>query len=92
MNITKLIPFYFQVKSLYWVRKEKEMQSDLSRLFTALDFEEPPKAREIFEQLKTKWNWDQTLPNCPKWFSLAYSSEFLKAETLLEMYETLLNE
>ena len=37
MNITKFIPFNIKIKSLYWVRKEREIDSDLSNLFSKID-------------------------------------------------------
>ena len=54
MNITKLIPFEIRIKTLYWVRKEKEIDSDLSSLFNKIDNDEYDVAMILLNQLRDK--------------------------------------
>lgn len=79
VNITKFIPYNIRVKSLYWVRREKEIEIDLTNLFSKIDNDEYEEAWLLLEELKTKW-----IPiKCPEWFLLEYIPQFSKAEAML---------
>ena len=85
MNITKLIPFEIRIKTLYWVRKEKEIVSDLSVLYDKIDNDECVSARYILNDLRDKWiEFSHT---APKWFVEEYISQFSKAEAMLNFLE-----
>jgi hypothetical protein len=86
MNITKLIPFEIRIKSLYWVRKEREIDSDLSNLFSTIDDDEYELARVLLNNLKNKWT--ELSFNSPEWFKIDYISQFSKAEAMLNFLET----
>jgi len=55
MDITKLIPYNIRIKSLYWVKKEREINSDLSNLFSKIDNDEFEEATILLNDLKNKW-------------------------------------
>ena len=81
MNISKVIPFSIRIKSLYWVRKEKEIDSDLSKLFGLIDTDEYELAKNLLNYLRDKWlGFSQT---APQWFVLEYIPQFSKAESML---------
>jgi len=86
MNITKFIPFNIKIKSLYWVRKEREIDSDLSNLFSKIDNDEYKEGRVLLNELKNKWN--ELTFNSPEWFQLDYISQFSRAEAMLNFLET----
>ena len=81
INISKLIPFNIRIKTLYWVRKEKEINTDLEDLFTKIDNDDYNDARKTLELLREKWiEFSQT---SPLWFQLEYIPQFTKAESML---------
>jgi hypothetical protein len=85
MNITKLIPVNIRIKSLYWVRKEREIDSDLSNLFSKIDNDEYEQGRILLNELRDKWTeFSQT---SPEWFQLKYIPQFSKAEAMLNFLE-----
>jgi hypothetical protein len=86
MTITKFIPFNIKIKSLYWVRKEREIDSDLSNLFSKIDNDEYKEGRVLLNELKNKW--DELTFNSPEWFQLDYISQFSRAEAMLNFLET----
>ena len=81
MDITKLIPYNIRIKSLYWVRKEREINSDLSNLFSKIDNDEFEEATTLLNDLKNKWV--EFSHNSPEWFQLEYIPKFTKAEAML---------
>lgn len=85
MNITKFIPFNIRIKSLYWVRKEREIDSDLSNLFSKIDNDEYKEGRVLLNELKNKWT--ELSFNSPEWFQLDYISQFSRAEAMLNFLE-----
>ena len=85
MNITKLIPFNIRIKSLYWVKKEREIDSDLLNLFQKIDNEEYKQGRILLNKLRDKWT--EPSHTAPKWFQ-EYISQFTKAESMLNWFET----
>lgn len=86
MNITKLIPFEIRIKTLYWVRKEKEIDSDLSILFDLINDDEWGNAKYFLNNLRDKWiEFSHT---APKWFVEEYISQFSKAESMLNFMES----
>lgn len=86
MNITKFIPFNIRIKSLYWVRKEREIDSDLSILFSKIDNDEYEQGRVLLNELQNKWT--ELSFNSPKWFQIDYISQFSRAEAMLNFLET----
>lgn len=85
MNISKIIPFNIRIKTLYWVRKEKEIDSDLSTLFQKIDNDEYKEARIMLDELRHKWT--ELSFSSPQWFQLEYVSQFSKAEAMLNFLE-----
>jgi hypothetical protein len=86
MDITKLIPFNIRIKTLYWVKKEREIDSDLSILFEKIDNDEYIDERKLLETFRNKWteiSW-----KAPEWFRLEYMSQFERAEATLNFLET----
>ena len=85
MNITKFIPFNIRIKSLYWVKKEREIDSELSNLFSKIDNDEYEQGRLLLNELRDKWT--ELSFNSPEWFQLEYISQFEKAEAMLNFLE-----
>ena len=85
MNITKYIPFNIRIKTLYWVRKEKEIKSDLSNLFSKIDNDEYKEGRMLLNELINKWT--ELSYNSPEWFQIDHISEFVRAEAMLNFLE-----
>lgn len=85
MNITKLIPFNIRIKSLYWVKKEREINLDLSNLFSTIDNDEYEQGRILLNELRDKWV--ELSYTSPEWFQLEYISQFSKAEAMLNFLE-----
>lgn len=86
MNITKFIPFNIRIKSFYWVKKEREIDSDLSNLFSKIDNDKYEQGRVLLNELKNKWT--ELSFNSPEWFQLDYISQFSRAEAMLNFLET----
>jgi hypothetical protein len=86
MEITKLIPFNIRIKSLYWVRKESEIDSDLSNLFSKIDNDEYEQGKILLNELRNKWI--ELSHTSPKWFQLEYIPQFSKAEAMLNFLES----
>ena len=85
MNIAKIVPFDIRIKTLYWVRKEKEINSDLLKLFSKIDEDKYKEGRILLNNLKDKWtelSWES-----PEWFQLEYISQFARAEAMLNFLE-----
>ena len=85
MNIAKIVPFNIRIKTLYWVRKEKEINSDLLKLFSKIDEDKYKEGRILLNNLKDKWtelSWES-----PEWFQLEYISQFARAEAMLNFLE-----
>ncbi len=81
MKISKLIPFNIRIKSLYWVRKEREINSDLTILFDKIDNDHYEEATILLKQLEDKWLlFSQT---APEWFALEYIPQFTRAGSML---------
>jgi hypothetical protein len=80
MNLTKLIPFNIRIKSLYWVRKEKEIDSYLTILFGKIDDDFYSEARVLLEELRDKWT--PISHEAPEWFVMEYIPQFSKAESM----------
>jgi len=85
MNISKLIPFSVRIKTLYWVRKEKEIDSDLTELFALIDEDDYKQGRIKLELLVDKWTLFSQ--SSPKWFQLEYISQLSKAESMMNFLE-----
>jgi hypothetical protein len=84
MILSKFIPYDIRIKTLYWVRKEIEIKSDLSILFNKIDEGEHRIARHMLESLKYKWT--EFSHGSPEWF-LDYIAKFAMAESMLDFLE-----
>ncbi len=81
--ISKLIPYNIRIKSLYWVRREKEIDKDLTVLFGMIDDDKYSEARVELERLQKKWlDYAQ---KCPEWF-YDHLSQFAKAQSMLDFF------
>ena len=78
MDISKYIPLSIQIKTLYWVMKEIEIEAELAVLFAEIDDEKYEEAREYLEYLKEKWPVQG-----PGWFH-AHIAELARAEAMLD--------
>lgn len=85
MNITKMIPFNIRIKTLYWVRKEKEINKDLEKLFKLFDDDRYIECRLLLEELREKWI--EFSHKAPQWFVMKYIPEFTRAEAMLNFMQ-----
>jgi hypothetical protein len=82
MNITKFIPWGFKIKSLYWVKKEKEIGQEIIALFDLIDTDQYKEARTLLMIL-----WDKWCGEGPVWFHKEHVSQLVKAESMLDFLE-----
>jgi hypothetical protein len=61
-DFKKLIPFDFQIKSLYWVQVERQMDKELETIFAHLDNDEYLTAKMLIVEFDEKWG-DMVVPN-----------------------------
>jgi hypothetical protein len=78
-NITKLIPFGIKVKSLYWVRKSREINDELEDLFGFIDDDMYNEAEIMLKSMQEKWEGIET----PEWFFYEYLSQLTRAEAMI---------
>lgn len=85
MNLTKFIPWGIKIKSWYWVKKEKEIDKELTELFNLIDTDQYKEARILLNKLQDKWNTEGGL--VPNWFYKEHVSLLVKAESQLDFLE-----
>ena len=80
-SLCRFIPYRVKIKSLYWVLKEAEINSELEVLFSKIDNDCFNEAFLILENMQSKWIGFK--PNPPDWFRKDYIGQLTKAETML---------
>lgn len=81
--IKKLIPVEIKIKSLYWKEKEKEMESDLQKIFNKLDIDDYSNIPSMIYDFRKKWG----SIFLPSWLSIK-STEITRAEAMYDFLTT----
>jgi hypothetical protein len=76
--LKKLIPVYIEIRSLYWVKYEKQMDKALEDIFHQIDIEDYKKAQELIDVFKSTF----TQNGVPVWVTLKYS-EIYRASSMV---------
>jgi hypothetical protein len=76
--IKKLIPFYIEIRSMYWVEYGIKMDTALGDIFDALDHDLYAKASRLIEDFETTF----TQSGVPYWIAVKYS-EIYRAKSEL---------
>jgi len=70
MNWLKmLIPVYIEIRSLYWVELEREMNADLVIIFEKIDADQYGYASILIEGFRHKWDGKKY----PEWIENTYA-------------------
>ena len=77
--IKRLIPVWIEVRSLYWVEYGKEMDSDLSKIFGAIDDNRYAEAQELIDKFESRY----TQGEGPLWIGLKYSAIYRASSMLV---------
>lgn len=78
--IKKLVPAYFEVRSLYWVQKHDRMIEDVREIYDALDTEAYDVAEKLIDSFEGRWSSVRT----PEW-TYATQAEVSRARSLLHL-------
>lgn len=54
ISIKKLIPAYFEIRSLYWVQYEKAMNEELKSIFEKIDIDDYSAAENLIKMILFK--------------------------------------
>jgi hypothetical protein len=76
--LKKLIPVYIEVRSLYWVKYEKQMDEALKDIFHQIDIGDYKKSQELIDVFESTF----TQNGVPGWVALKYS-EVYRATSML---------
>jgi hypothetical protein len=77
--IKKLIPAKIEIRSLYWVNIQKEMESDLESIFNKIDEDNYKDAKSLIEGFRHKWDGKKY----PEWVWDTYA-EWSKAQSMVD--------
>jgi hypothetical protein len=83
MNISKLIPAYIQIRSLYWVKIEKSMDNRLVAIFDAIDCDKYETADILIKEFYQRFDGMKY----PKWVESTYA-EITRVSTMLNFLKT----
>lgn len=79
--IKRLIPGHITVRSLYWVQRQKEMESELRTIFHCIDNDKFAQCQWLIEKFHEKWDGMRK----PLWLSLEIESQIYRAEAMLNI-------
>ena len=77
--IKKLIPAYIEIRSLYWIEIEREMDSDLVAIFNKIDEDNYKDAKSLIESFRHKWDGKKY----PEWILGTYA-EISRAQSMVD--------
>lgn len=77
--IKKLIPAKIEVRSLYWVNIQKEIDTDLVVIFNEIDQDNYTDAKILIEKFRHKWDGIKY----PEWIWDTYS-QISKAQSMID--------
>jgi hypothetical protein len=81
--LKKLIPVYFEIRSLYWVNLEKQMDDDLGDIFDSIDEENYLKAKWLIEEFEFKY----TQSGVPYFVAIKYA-EIYRAKSYITCFRS----
>ncbi len=67
--IKRLIPAYIEIRSLYWIGVEKEMDRDLGDIFHQIDEDNYEKAQILIDAFERKFSQS----GVPHWIGIKYA-------------------
>lgn len=76
--LKKLIPAYIEIRSLYWVEHEKQMDKALEEIFHQIDIDDYKKAQELIDVFEKTF----TQSGVPMWVALKYA-EIYRATSMV---------
>lgn len=80
--IKKLIPSYIEIRSLYWIEIEKEMDNDLVDIFNKIDEDNYKDAKILIESFRCKWDGKKY----PEWILDIYA-KISKAQSMVDFLD-----
>lgn len=78
ISIKKLIPAYFEIRSLYWVQYEKAMNEELKSIFEKIDMDDYSAAENLIKEFELKHHQGTV----PLWVGLKMA-EIHRAQSML---------
>jgi hypothetical protein len=81
--LKKLIPAYIEIRSLYWVKYEKQMDKSLKDIFNQIDIDDYKKAQELIDVFESTF----TQSGAPMWVALKYA-EIYKASSMVSFLKS----
>jgi hypothetical protein len=76
--IKKLIPAYFEIRSLYWVEHGQKMEDTLEAIFNSIDNDDYVEANKLIMKFESTFSQS----GVPFWIAEKYA-EIYKAKTML---------
>lgn len=83
ISIKKLIPAYFEIRSLYWVQYEKKMNEELKSIFEKIDVDDYPAAENLINKFDSKYNQGKV----PLWIGIKMA-EINRAKSMLNFLKS----
>jgi hypothetical protein len=80
--IKKLMPAKIEIRSLYWVSIQKEMDADLVVIFGKIDEDKYGYAKILIEGFRYKWDGKKY----PKWILDTYS-KISRAQSMVDFLD-----
>ena len=75
--IARCIPVEVKVKTLYWKRKEREMEKELKTIFEKIDNDDYKDIPKLIDRFRRKWE----TAKLPMWLAIK-SAEVSRAEAM----------
>jgi hypothetical protein len=70
--LTKLFPAYIEIRSLYWVKYEKQMDKALEDIFHQIDIDDYKRAQELIDVFQSTF----TQGGVPEWVAIKYAEVY----------------
>lgn len=77
--IKKLMPAKIEIRSLYWVSIQKEMDADLVVIFGKIDEDKYEDAKTLIEGFRQKWDGKKY----PEWIEGTYA-QICRAQSMVD--------
>ena len=77
--IKKLIPAYIEIRSLYWIEIEREIDNDLVAIFNKIDEDNYKNAKSLIEDFRRKWDGKKY----PEWIEETYA-QICRAQSMVD--------
>jgi hypothetical protein len=81
--IKKLIPAYIEIRSLYWVEHEKQMDRALGDIFYQIDEDNYEKAQILIDAFERKFSQGEV----PHWVAIKYA-EIYRASSMVNFLKS----